>query len=103
MTLKSSRGLNRRHSSYLYPLSRFLRADRIAVFGPVGFPVIALRFRRGVLVGILESNGAKQKTRECSSGGLVLDQLVVCRFYGIDTSIGLVVPPIPLAFNAFTW
>ena len=29
------------------------QADRIAVFGPVGFPVIALRFRRGVLVGIL--------------------------------------------------
>ena len=78
------------------------QADRIAVFGPVGFPVTALRFRRGVLVGILESNGAKQKARECSSGGLVLDQLVVCRFYGIDTSTGLVVPPIPLAFNAFT-
>ena len=25
-----------------------------------------------------------------------------CRFYGIDTSTGLVVPPIPLAFNTFT-
>ena len=63
--------------------------------------MIALRFR-GVLVGILESNGAKQKARQCSSGGLVSVLLVVCRFYGIDTSIGLVVPPLPLAFKAFT-
>ena len=56
------------------------RADRIPVFGPVGFPVIALRFRRDVPAGILEANGAKQEARQCSSGGLVLDRLVVYRF-----------------------
>ena len=48
----------------------------MAVFGPVGFPVVALRFRRDVPAGILEANGAKQKARQCSSGGLFLDRVM---------------------------
>ena len=99
MTSESSKYPNRGHSAYSCPLWRFFRK--------IGYPFSALLVGRdkswvcrGGLVGIWGSNGAKQRARQCSSGGLVLDGLVICRFYGIDTSTGLVVPPLPLAFNA---
>ena len=74
------------------------QADRIAVFGLVGFPVIALRFRRDVPAGILEANGAKQKARQCSCGGRVLDGLVVGFRVGFYWSVVML---LSLSFSVF--
>ena len=58
----------------------------MVAFGPVGFPVVALRFRRDVPAGILEANGAKQKpTSAVVAGG---PGLSVARGLGHDVALG---------------